>query len=61
MVTLPYPPPFVDAERGFEVVTLTDCTADTSEAKYTASAGPDGTFALFSEPMTSTEFCEKYL
>ena len=49
------------AERGFEVVTLTDCTADTSEAKYTASAGPDGTFALFSEPMTSTEFCEKYL
>lgn len=44
-------------EKGFNVVTLTDCTADTSEAGYTAAT--TGTYNLFSTPMTSTEFLEK--
>jgi len=40
-------------EKGFNVVTLTDCTADTSANGYTAAT--TGTYGLFSTPMTSTE------
>ena len=46
-------------EKGFNVITLKDCTADTSEAAYEAAV--NGTFNLFSTPMTSTEFTAKHL
>lgn len=41
-------------EKGFNVVTLTDCTATTSEEGYKAAT--TGTFGFFSSPMTSTDF-----
>lgn len=41
-------------EKGFNVVTLTDCTATTSEAAQSASTG--GTYGMFSKPMTKDEF-----
>eukprot|EP00457_Paulinella_chromatophora_P007215 gb/GEZN01007236.1/.p1 GENE.gb/GEZN01007236.1/~~gb/GEZN01007236.1/.p1 ORF type:complete len:241 (-),score=44.16 gb/GEZN01007236.1/:792-1514(-) len=41
-------------EKGFNVVTLTDCTATTSEEGYKAATG--GTFGFFSTPMKSAEF-----
>jgi len=43
-------------EKGFNVVTLTDCTAATSEAEYIAST--QGTWNMFSTPMESTGFLE---
>merc|ERR1711933_61323 len=41
-------------ERGFKVITLTDCTADTSMEAYTAAV--NGTFKLFSQPMLPRDF-----
>lgn len=41
-------------EKGFNVVTLTDCTAATSEAAQAAATG--GTYGLFSRPMTKAQF-----
>merc|ERR1712003_391663 len=44
-------------EKGFNVVTLTDCTATTS--KEGQKAATEGTFGMFSLPMTSSTFMEK--
>ena len=41
-------------EKGFNVITLTDATATTSEDGQKAATG--GTFGLFSKPMTVSEF-----
>ena len=43
-------------ERGFEVLTITDCTATTSEAAHQSALTHD--FAMFSHPMTHLEFME---
>merc|ERR1719343_1523753 len=44
-------------EKGFNVVTLTDCTATTSKEGQKAAADPKtGTYTMFSQPMTSAEF-----
>merc|ERR1711988_70198 len=43
-------------EKGFNVVTLKDCTAATSEAEFTAST--EGTWNMFSTPMESSSFIE---
>jgi nicotinamidase-related amidase len=44
-------------EKGFNVVTLTDCTATTS--KEGQKAATEGTFGMFSQPMNSAAFLEK--
>merc|ERR1719399_394317 len=44
-------------EKGFNVVTLTDCCATTSMEGHKAAT--TGTFTFFSSPMTSGEFKEK--
>merc|ERR1711939_13601 len=41
-------------EKGFNVVTLADCTATTSEEGQKAAVG--GTYGMFSTPMTKDEF-----
>ena len=41
-------------ERGYEVITLTDCVAGTSEAEHANAITYD--YPMFSKPMTSTEF-----
>jgi nicotinamidase-related amidase len=41
-------------ERGYDVVTLTDCVAATSEPEHEAAIAFD--YPMFSRPMTSTEF-----
>jgi len=41
-------------EKGFNVVTLTDCCATTSAEGHKAAV--EGTFGMFSSPMESTEF-----
>jgi len=41
-------------EKGFNVVTLTDCTATTSEEGQKAAT--EGTYGMFSRPMTKDEF-----
>ncbi|KAJ1629668.1 Isochorismatase-like protein [Pavlovales sp. CCMP2436] len=41
-------------EKGFNVITLTDCTASMSEAAQLAST--EGTFGMFSKPMSKDEF-----
>merc|ERR1719401_69065 len=41
-------------EKGFNVVTFTDCVATTSPAGQVGAT--EGTFTLFSQPMTSAEF-----
>ena len=46
-------------EKGYNVVTLTDCTADTSLSAYEAATA--GTFNLFSKPMTKDAFEAEYL
>jgi ureidoacrylate peracid hydrolase len=43
-------------ERGFEVITLTDCTATVSNAAQQAALAYD--FGMFSHPMTHLEFME---
>jgi nicotinamidase-related amidase len=43
-------------ERGFEVVTLMDCTATVSEAAQQAALSHD--FGMFSHPMTHVEFMQ---
>jgi len=43
-------------ERGFEVVTLTDCVGATSEAEHTNAITYD--YPMFSKPMTSQEFSD---
>lgn len=43
-------------EKGYNVVTLTDCTAACSEEEQKASV--DKTYPMFSKPMTSAEFVE---
>jgi len=45
-------------EKGFNVVTLKDCTACTSEAAQTAAT--EGTYGLFSTPMTKDEFLASF-
>merc|ERR1739848_176877 len=44
-------------EKGFNVVTLTDCTAATS--KEGQAAAVQGTFGMFSTPMSSADFIGK--
>jgi len=44
-------------EKGFNVVTLTDCTATTSPEAQKAAT--EGTFGMFSTPMTKDEFLSK--
>merc|ERR1711879_799979 len=44
-------------EKGFNVVTLTDCTATTS--KEGQKAAVEGTFGMFSLPMNSSAFMDK--
>ncbi len=41
-------------EKGFDVVTLTDCVAATSEAEHENAIEYD--YPMFSRPMTSTSF-----
>ena len=43
-------------EKGFNVITLTDCTAATSAAGQEGAAGPNGTFGMFSTPMAADDF-----
>jgi hypothetical protein len=43
-------------EKGYDVITLTDCTACSSSAAQAAAAGPDGTFGMFSTQKTAEEF-----
>jgi len=43
-------------EKGFNVVTLTDCCATTSDDGQKAAV--DGTFGMFSSPMVSTAFLD---
>lgn len=42
--------------RGFNVVTLTDCTAATSEEGHKAAV--EGTYGMFSTPMSKSDFIE---
>jgi len=44
-------------ERGFEVITLTDCTAATSKKEQDAALDCD--FGMFSHPMTHAKFIEQ--
>ena len=44
-------------EKGFNVITLTDCVATTSDEGQKAAT--TGTYGMFSSPMTSGEFKEK--
>merc|ERR1712146_321929 len=44
-------------EKGFNVVTLTDCCATTSEEGHAAATG--GTFGMFSTPMSAADFRAK--
>jgi nicotinamidase-related amidase len=44
-------------EKGFNVVTLTDCTATTS--KEGQEAAVEGTYGMFSTPMSSADFVAK--
>merc|ERR1712113_1068250 len=44
-------------EKGFNVVTLSDCTATTSQSGQDAAVG--GTFGMFSQPLTAAEFMAK--
>ncbi len=41
-------------ERGYEVITLTDCVAGTSEAEHANAITYD--YPMFSKPTTSTDF-----
>lgn len=43
-------------EKGFEVITLTDCVAGTSEAEHANAITYD--YPMFSKPMTSGEFVD---
>jgi nicotinamidase-related amidase len=40
-------------EKGYDVITLTDCTAATSADEQTSATSQD--YPMFSQPMTSTE------
>jgi len=44
-------------EKGFNVITITDCCATTSEEGQSGAAG--GTFGMFSQPMTAADFVAK--
>merc|ERR1719378_1149122 len=44
-------------EKGFNVVTLTDCCATTSEEGHAAATA--GTFGMFSSPMSAADFAAK--
>ena len=44
-------------EKGFNVITLKDCTGATSMEAQKAAA--DGTYGMFSSPMTKDEFIAK--
>jgi len=43
-------------EKGYDVITLSDCTACSSLTAQEAAAGPDGTFGMFSTQKTAEEF-----
>merc|ERR1719497_114294 len=45
-------------EKGFNVVTLTDCTAATS--KEGQKAAIEGTYGMFSTPMSAADFVAKF-
>ena len=42
---------------GFNTITLTDCCATTSAEGHTSAT--EGTFGMFSSPMTGEEFLKK--
>merc|ERR1711998_742707 len=44
-------------EKGFNVVTLTDCCATTSQEGHAAATS--GTFGMFSTPMSAADFANK--
>merc|ERR1712139_284576 len=44
-------------EKGFNVMTLTDCTATTSTEAQKAAT--EGTYGMFSVPLTASEFIAK--
>jgi len=44
-------------EKGFNVITITDCCATTSAEGHAGAAG--GTFGMFSSPMTAKDFVAK--
>merc|ERR1712100_81258 len=44
-------------EKGFNVITVTDCCATTSEEGQTAATG--GTFGMFSTPLTAEDLTTK--
>lgn len=46
-------------DKGFNVITLTDCVATTSGEGYKAAT--EGTYAFFSQPMTAEEFKAKVI
>ena len=43
-------------EKGYDVITLSDCCACSSLTAQAAAAGPDGTFGMFSTQKTAEEF-----
>ena len=50
----PHPCVVVADEKGFNVITLTDCTATTSADGQRGAT--EGTYGMFSQPMTAAEF-----
>merc|ERR1711998_701376 len=44
-------------EKGYNVITLTDCCATTSEEGHAGATG--GTFGMFSQPMNAADFTAK--
>ena len=52
----PSPSPSLPLSRGFNVVTLKDCTAATSEDGQKAAV--EGTWGMFSTPMSKDEFID---
>lgn len=46
-------------EKGFNVITLTDCTATTTEIGQKAST--EGTYTMFSTPMLKETFLSQVL
>ena len=44
-------------EKGFNTITLTDCCATTSAEGHKGAT--EGTFGMFSSPMTGEEFLKK--
>ena len=47
----------LDTSTGFNTITLTDCCATTSAEGHRSAT--EGTFGMFSSPMTGEEFLKK--